>query len=299
MGESGNHFIIDQAAVVKDTLSTTVESAMPPAILSEGAPPEVVSQGTFGAVKPVASSTEVICGAGVAARFGLVRQLNSNIVPFERGAENRWPIASITKLMTAVVASEQEELLAKRITFVEDMTKAEGGAGGFKAGEVMSGADILKGMLLISSNDAAEALAQTYGRDVFVRAMNDKADELRMLDTNFVDPSGLSPRNQSTVSDLYKLMSYLYNTHPELLRITRTRKASITELQTKRKRTIININEFAGQAGFIGGKTGYITEAEGNGNLVTLFTNNNQPFVFVVLGSPDRFGETRTLLKCI
>ena len=297
MGTGGNHFIVDQSAVVKDTITATAESAMPPIVLSEGASPEIVSSGSIGAVESNASSTGV-CGGGIGARFSLVRQLNSSVVPFERGAEHRWPIASITKLMTAIVASEQG-VLPKQITFVDAMTAAEGDAGGFKTGDVMTGSDIVKGMLLISSNDAAEALAQSYGRDAFIRAMNDKASELRMLDTTFADPSGLSPRNQSTAADLYKLMSYLHDAHPELLQITRTRKVTVTELQTKRKRTIANIDAFAGQANFIGGKTGYITEAEGNGNLVTLFTKNDQPFVIVVLGSPDRFGETRTLLKCI
>ncbi len=297
MGEDGNHYLVDQTAVVKDSISNGKAVALQPVVLTEGAAPELVSQPTFGDVSNDANN-EQGCGAGIGARFALVRYLYGDTTVFAQGAENRWPIASITKLMTAIVASEQG-MLEKNVAFTDAMTGAEGAAGGFKTGDVMTGADVLKGMLLASSNDAAEALAQTYGRDQFIKLMNDKAKELRMLDTNYADPSGLSPQNQSTANDLYKLMGYLYETHPEILQITRQRSGTVTVVNTKTKRKIANIDSFAGQTNFIGGKTGYITEAEGNGNLVTLFTHNNQPFVIVVLGSPDRIGETKKLLTCI
>ncbi|KKU37147.1 MAG: Peptidase S11 D-alanyl-D-alanine carboxypeptidase 1 [Candidatus Wolfebacteria bacterium GW2011_GWE1_48_7] len=295
MEDEGNHYAVDQTAVVKNT----IEAVLQPALITEGSAPEIVSYPVLADLEPVSSSTTPeTCTSRVETRFGLVRQLNGDTTVFERGIENRWPIASITKLMTAIVATEHNAL-ASNITFTESILKAEGTAGGFATGEVVNGADVLKGMLLVSSNDAAEAIAQTYGRDAFIRIMNEKAKELRMLDTKYVDPSGLSPQNQSTASDLYKLMGYLYDEHPELLQITRQRSASISIAGVKAKRKLSNINIFAGQANFIGGKTGYITEAEGNGNLLTLFTYNNQPFVIVVLGSPDRFGETKSLLTCI
>lgn len=297
MGEAGARYDVDQTAVVKDSLSEAKE-IMQPIVLTEGSAPEVVSYPALGPLEPIASTTDQTCGSGIGSRFGLVRYLNSNGTPFERGPENRWPIASITKLMTAIVASEHG-LLDREITFTDAMTAVEGSAGEFKTGEVVRGDDVLAGMLLVSSNDAAEAFAQTYGRDAFMRLMNDKARSLRMFDTKYVDPSGLSPQNQSTANDLYRLMGYLYETHPELLQVSRQRSATISLINTGTKRKLANINTFAGQANFIGGKTGYIVEAEGNGNLLTLFTHNNQPFVIVVLGSPDRFGETKSLLKCI
>lgn len=305
MGDEGNHYIVDQTAVVKDSLSD-VGLAWSPIIITEGGVSEVVSHATFAPVNAVASSTSNACGYGVGAREGLVSFLNSDSATFKRKVDGRWPIASITKLMTAIVATDLE-LSKKNIELTEDMLAVEGSAGNFKTGELMSGADLLEGMLLSSSNDAAEAFAQSYDREVFIRRMNAKAQELRMTNTHFVDPSGLSPMNQSTPNDLYKLAGHLYTTYPELLKITRQQKATIVDLTTNRKRTIININEFVGQTltarsggvSFVGGKTGYITEAEGNGNLLTIFTYNKQPFVIVVLGSPDRFEETRTLLTCI
>lgn len=297
LGQERVHYISGQTATVVDAVSATADIVRPQIVGGDSA--DIVAQPVLPAtLSNATSSGDQTCGSFIGARLGLVRYLNSDVTPFERNPDGRWPIASITKLMTAIVASEQG-LLTKNITFTDAMIAAEGNAGNFKAGDTMTGSDIMKGMLLASSNDAAEALSQTYGSDAFIALMNDKAKALRMMDTTYFDPSGLSARNQSTSDDLYKLMSYLQSEHPELLAITRQKKITVTELNTKRKRAIANIDVFAGQANFIGGKTGYITEAEGNGNLVTLFTHNSQPLMIVVLGSPDRFGETRKLLKCI
>ncbi|OGM94263.1 hypothetical protein A2524_01150 [Candidatus Wolfebacteria bacterium RIFOXYD12_FULL_48_21] len=295
MGEEGNHYIVDQTAVVKDSISDA-GSNWSPIIVTEGVAPELAAQGAF--VSPVAADIDQPCGAGVGMREGLMSYLNSDEVLFERKTDGRWPIASITKLMTAIVATELG--MAKQdFTLTDAMVKTEGDAGGFKMGELFTGYDLLAAMLLSSSNDAAEAFAQSYGRDAFIRRMNVKAQELRMLSTHYVDPSGLSPLNQSTPSDLYKLAGYLHATHPDILKVSRQRKATIVDLNTNRKRIVTTINEFAGQATFLGGKTGYIVEAEGNGNLLSVFMHNGQPFTLIVLGSPDRFGETKTLLKCI
>ncbi|HBI25603.1 MAG: D-alanyl-D-alanine carboxypeptidase [Candidatus Wolfebacteria bacterium GW2011_GWC2_39_22] len=306
MGEEGNQYTVDQTAIVKDSFSDTVPE-WSPIIITEGSVSEVVSQPAFATGGVAATSSEKqACGFGVSAREGLVSYLNTDTTLFDRKTEGRWPIASITKLMTAIVATELE-MEKQTIEITEAMRATEGEAGNFKTGERVSGTDLLVSMLLVSSNDAAEAFAQTYGRDAFVRRMNTKAQELRMHNTHYTDPSGLSPMNQSTPNDLYTLAGYLYTAHPDLLKITQQKKATITDLATNRKRVLATINEFAGQAlfansgrvTFVGGKTGYIAEAEGNGNLLTVFTYNKQPFVIVVLGSPDRFGETRTLLKCI
>lgn len=298
IGQERVHYISEQTAIVKDAVSQTGDMVRLDVVGGDSA--DVVARPVIDAtiLNSATSTDDQTCGSRIGAKLGLVRYLNSDMTLFERNQDGRWPIASITKLMTAIVASEQG-LLAKNITFTDAIIATDGNAGGFKTGETMSGSDILKGMLLASSNDAAEALAQAYGRDGFLKLMNDKAQSLRMMDTTYLDPTGLSARNQSTPDDLYKLMGYLESEHPEILAITRQKKVVVTDLNTKRKRTIANIDEFAGQANFLGGKTGYITEAEGNGNLITLFTHNSQPFMIVVLGSPDRFGETRALLKCI
>ena len=305
MGEGESHYSIDQTATVQQSFAQA-GSDWSPIIVTEGAASAAIANDALGGATSTSSAATQHCGVGIGAREGLVRYLHSSVTPFERKTDGRWPIASITKLMTALVATDLG-MMDKPITLTDAMIATEGDAGKFTAGEVMSGKDVLKGMLLTSSNDAAEAFAQTYGRDAFIRRMNAKAQELRMFDTHYVDPSGLSPMNQSTSEDLYRLADYLYTNHREILDTSRLKTATLVDLHTHHKRTIATINAFAGKtlsatsgrAIFIGGKTGYITEAEGNGNLLSIFTLNNQPFVTIVLGSPDRFGETASLLSCI
>lgn len=307
MGDDGSQRSVIQTAVVKDSFSKT-ELAWSPVIITETVPsPEVTAQGMLmTTASSSALNSEHSCGSGVRAREGLMGYLNSDITLFNRKTDGRWPIASITKLMTAIVATEAG-MLERTITMTEDMVATEGDAGNFKVGELVSGSDLLESMLLVSSNDAAEAFAQSYGRDAFIRLMNEKAQKLRMFNTHYVDPSGLSPMNQSTPNDLYALAGHLYEIHPAILGISRMNKTTVVDLKTNRKRTLSTINEFAAQRlvggsariAFVGGKTGYIEEAEGNGNLFSIFTHDGQPFVIVVLGSPDRFGETKLLLTCI
>lgn len=236
------------------------------------------------------------CDLNVSAQLGLVRPFGQNYSLVEFNANNHWPIASITKLMTAMVVYENMNL-EKDITFTSSSASVEGVTGDFKVGETFKTSDLISAMLIFSSNRAAEALAQDFGRDKFIDLMNKKAKELSMMDTNFYDPTGLSMNNQSTPNDIFKLASHIYNVHPEILKITRQTKTYITEINLRKRRAIININEFAGTANFIGGKTGFIEESKGN--LVSIFNIDNQPIITVVLGSQDRFGETKKLLQCV
>ena len=110
-------------------------------------------------------------------------------------------------------------------------------------------------------------------------AMNLKASELQMRSTRFFDPSGLSPLNQSTLENLEKLISYIYNRHPKIFSITSEKEG--------------NIHPFSNQENFIGGKTGFIDEA--NGNLISLFNYQGRPLLIIVLGSEDRYLDTLAL----
>ena len=242
--------------------------------------------------------TNIHCGEDVSlsARLALVRFLNDNNRIYELNVNSHWPLASITKLVTALVAEENFDL-KKTVTITDQMVLAEGEAGGFKTGEVFRAEDLIKAMLMLSSNDAAEALAQDFSRDEFIGLMNKKVAELGLGETMFFDPTGLSPKNQSTPNDIFKIVSYIYENRPDILKITTYKADYITDLNSKKKRKILNINEFAGQSDFIGGKTGFIDEAQGN--LVSVFSVKKEPVTIVVLGSQDRFGETKKLLQCV
>lgn len=252
--------------------------------------------------------TNIRCGGDfeIYSRLALIRFLNDNNKIYELNVDSQWPLASITKLMTAIVASEHLGA-DKIITITDEMILAEGDSGNFKAGEKFMVSDLIKAMLMLSSNDAAEALARDFSYDNFMSFMNDKAKDLNMNSTKFFDPNGLSARNQSTPNDISKLVSYLYESRQDILKITATKSDYIVEQNTKIKKWISSNNEFAGQSDFIGGKTGFIDEAQGN--LVSVFNYSSlggsayggkkEPVAIIVLGSQDRFGDTRKLLQCL
>lgn len=237
----------------------------------------------------------------------LVKELGSQENIFSYRPRARWPIASITKLMTAVVALDE---LAPNtlITISQEAVDTEGEAGLLKVGEKYSVTDLIKAMLLVSSNDSAVALAQAYEKKelgaekyeqalsktaLFVSKMQDRARILGMEETYFGDPSGLSMVNQSVVGDLAVLLNHIQTTYPTILEIARQKQVSILDQKRMARRTLISINQFAGQKDFLGGKTGFTDEA--GQNLVSIFSYNGKKYVIAVLGTEDRFGETTKL----
>ncbi|HEY4496763.1 MAG TPA: serine hydrolase [Candidatus Paceibacterota bacterium] len=212
-------------------------------------------------------------------------------------SDKKWPIASITKLMTALVASDLIER-EKSIYITAGALSVEGGPGGFSEGESFLMKDLFKPLLVASSNVAAEAMASHYGRERFVAAMNRYAGRLDMNDTLFIDPTGLSINNQSTVADLEKLVSFIYKTKPEIFDITRKKNIIISDARTGKTLQFVNTNLFASLPNFIGGKTGTIPEAVGN--LISMFSIealDSQGIVIILLGSENRFIETQKILN--
>jgi len=226
------------------------------------------------------------------AESALMGDILSREIIFSHKGARRWPIASITKLMTANLAS-RDLSMHRSVAIADTDLRPSDTSNGLIAGEVYSVSDLLTAMLVRSSNQAAEALARTYGRDSFLAEMNKEALALGMNQTYFDDPSGLSPSNQSTSEDLLKLAAKIYLTNPEIFRITQKPSAVITELNTNFSKLIENTNLFAGRNDFLGGKTGFTDEA--NGNLLSVFFYRERPVFIVVLGSSDRFGETEKL----
>lgn len=219
----------------------------------------------------------------------------------------RWPLASISKLMASVVALET--LGASTIVTVsQEAVDTEGEAGALKAGDRYTIIDLVRAMLVVSSNDAAIAAAQAYDKKqlgaeayeqalnktaLFTAAMQEKARSLGMQQTYYGDPSGLSVVNQSVIADLELLMNYISAQHPELLEITRKKEGSILERRSMTRCTLANINEFAGRSDFVGGKTGRTDEA--SGNLLSIFSYEGKRYLIIVLGTEHRFDETRKL----
>ena len=124
------------------------------------------------------------------------------------------PIASITKLMTGVIVSEAQLPLDESITITQDDVDTEKGSSSrLKVGTVLSRGELLHLALMSSENRAAHALGRTYpgGMRAFVALMNNKAAQLGMSDTRYVEPTGLSSQNQSSAKDLATLVAVAYN----------------------------------------------------------------------------------------
>lgn len=206
----------------------------------------------------------------------------------------RWPAASLTKLITAVIAlrvlDANQSTTLMSADFVSNNSNII-----MSAGERYKVTDLLHVMLLASSNEAAEALARTYGRPQFMAKMNGLAREWGLSNTYFDDPTGLSATNESTADDLKTLATHIYHEYPQIFEITRQDSYVVTELNSGSKKTVKSINNFAGQANFLGGKTGYTDEA--SGNLLSIFSYEHRPLIIIVLGTDDRFGQTENLLS--
>jgi len=291
---------VSALATVKNTLelNSNEENNENP-IVDQTFVSEISSTGDFSETptSTLKFSSEGICSeVEFTSRALLVEYLNQNIQVAEINSTRRWPIASITKLITAIAATENIDPNLP-ITLTDKNLKAEGDTGKFKSSETFKAQDLIKAMLLLSSNDAALALSGSYGQDKFLALMRDKIKDIGMKETNIFEPTGISAKNQSTPRDIIKMMRYLYNYHPEILKITRTPKDTAYEIKTRTRQVFTNINIFAGQSNFIGGKTGFIEDS--GENLVSLFNVRGQPVVIVVLGSEDRFKETEQILECI
>jgi len=230
----------------------------------------------------------------VSAPIYLVADLDKKESIVEHGAVKRWPLASITKLMTAAIALEEineDEV----ITVSEDAWRTEGTAGNFLPGEVFGIHDLVRVLIVASSNDAGITIAEFLGPERLRALMNSKAHVLGMRETYFEEATGLSVLNQSTAKDLVLLVKYIREKYPEIFSYSQLAEVSILELRSGESRMVKNINLFAGSQDFLGGKTGYINES--GGNLISLFSRSGVTLVTVVLGSDDRFLETRKLLQ--
>lgn len=254
--------------------------------VKQQSPDEIITEGKLEAtsfyaapkITSLAYINEVVLPPNVTAAAVLVKYLSSPLPLLEYNPDQQWPIASLTKLMTAAVALENFSA-DEKIAVSESAVATEGNAGNLIIGRIYSLPDLLGHLLKVSSNDAAVALAEHLGEKKFLDAMNEKAAELKMRSTRFFDPSGLSSLNQSTLENLEKLVSYIYYRHPEIFSITREKEG--------------NIHPFAGYENFLGGKTGFIDEA--NGNLISLFNHQGRTLLIIVLGSEDRHLDTLSL----
>ncbi len=222
------------------------------------------------------------------------------IILSEKKADEVIAIASLTKLMTAIIVLENYNL-DDLIQISASAIATYGDAGNLQIGEIMTIRDLLYITLIESSNDGAEALAEKMGVSTFVYKMNEKATSLGMNNTWFINPSGLDEENLynfSTVNDLKKMVVYILENHSLIAEILSLPEKELTS-HSGISRTIRNTNVLLEESdAYLWGKTGYTNRA--NGCLILILNNfsinNNQGYVInIIAGADDKFSEARKL----
>lgn len=186
-----------------------------------------------------------------------VYDLKDNRVLFEKNSLVVRPIASLTKLMTAVVA--KEFIPENGVIYVSpNAFKTLGAWAGIREGERFTRNDALRPLLLNSDNDIAVAFTEYPMTPNFITHMNSKAREIGMYSTTFVEGSGLDSRNVSTVRDYAKLLAYVRINHPDLFNISREATYS-TKSISGHPYTFKNNSGLINHPERVGGKSGYIS----------------------------------------
>lgn len=218
----------------------------------------------------------------VSALSYLVADLETGKVFISQNLNQRLPIASVTKLMTAIVADETLGLDTET-TVTSTAINTYGTQGELRKGERYSVNEIFYPLLMESSNDAAEALALTKDRPTFIFDMNKKAQSIGLFNTTYEDASGLSPQNISTATDLFKLTQYISKYRKYIFEITTEKKKELS------KKVWFSNSRFRSDGDYIGGKNGYTDEALKT--QVALFSEDfgeeKRTVVYVILRSTD------------
>ena len=234
------------------------------------------------------------------AKSGLVYDTRSGRFLFAKNPRLKLPVASLTKILSAVVVLEN--LDTKDIIVVpKEALRVDDEKQSLYLNEEITVENLLKLMLIESSNDAAYALAyyaNTKGIN-FVEKMNEKAQLLSMNDSNFLDPAGLNDDAYSTAEDLVKLVKYSFK-YDLIWEILTEKSIVVRSTDGKIEHRAENTDQLLGVIPDIfGGKTGYTDNALGCMILVVDIPDKNDKLISIVLGSRSRFDDTKKLIDWV
>lgn len=216
---------------------------------------------------------------------------------FSKNSDTSLPIASLTKLMSAIVVLDHpiSYNFTDTMTLSKNADRRDAVQNDVKAGDTLTIEEYFQIMLIESSNKAASAFAERVGEQRFVDLMNQKAKDIGLQNTSFVEPTGLSDGNVSTARDLARLAEYILKNYPKIVDTSRIEQIALPNFGT-----ISNTNQLLGEVPqIIGGKTGFTTDAKG---CLLLEINNpqaNDYLIYVILGSDDRFSEMKNIINWI
>jgi serine-type D-Ala-D-Ala endopeptidase (penicillin-binding protein 7) len=240
----------------------------------------------------------------LASSKALIVNQNTGETLYAKSTNVPTPIASVSKLMTAMVVLDQHLPMDEMIAVSDgDIDTLKGTSSRLRVGTTLSRRDMLQLALMSSENRAASALARTssQGMAAFVTAMNAKAAELGMAHTHFSDPTGLNSENVSTAEDLVRMVKAAYQ-YPEIRAITTTPEYEVALNDNRRPVEFHNTNILVRNGDWLIGlsKTGYISEA--GRCLVMQAQIADQPLIIVLLdswGKYTRIGDAQRIKKWI
>jgi serine-type D-Ala-D-Ala endopeptidase (penicillin-binding protein 7) len=230
-------------------------------------------------------------GVALRSTVAYVVDQNTSEPVFDKNSRAVVPIASITKLMTAMVVLDSKEPMTEQIEVTDEDRDYEKNTGSrLSVGSVLSREDMLHIALMASENRAAAALSRYYpgGRPAFMAAMNAKAKQLGMVDTHFENPTGLTSQNVSTARDLVKMVNAAYQ-YPMIRHFSTDRSYEV--YTGKRTLAYNSTNALVRNPSWDIGlqKTGFINEA--GECLVMQATIDNRPMIMVLLDSAGKYSR--------
>lgn len=241
----------------------------------------------------------------------LLGDLETGEILYKHNIDEQLALASISKLMTYLVM--MDAVAGGQISLDDDVlisghaAATEGSKFGLLSGETVKLSLLVKGMLVVSGNDCATAIAEHVGKTEsnFVKMMNEKASELGLLSASFVNPNGLpindeeTGQNHMSVSDIYKLSRHILTKYPEILEVTKLKELVVPERNFNKEATNPALSVVEGVDGL---KTGY-TDKAGICLVSTMpVTGKEQDFrlIGIIMGAQtheDRLNKTKELLE--
>jgi serine-type D-Ala-D-Ala carboxypeptidase (penicillin-binding protein 5/6) len=225
-----------------------------------------------------------------------ITDLNTGVVLYEKNANIRYKPASLTKIMTALVAMDYFD--EDSVLSVKNGQNSNGNTVNLRKGDKLIANDLLYALLVPSGNDAAVTFAENYpgGYQAFISRMNSKVTEMGLQNTHFSNVSGVESLNHYTSAYDITMLAIKALARPQFSSIVSTQKITLKSLKGNIY-PLETTNILLGKPGIFGVKTGWTPEA--GECLVILAEKDNHPVIISLLGSKDRFGEAQTLFNWV
>jgi len=233
----------------------------------------------------------------VSAKSAILMNADDGRILYAKDENERRPMASTTKIMTALITLETAAVNNKVVTITDKMVRVEGSSMGLRPGDKLSLRALAEGMLLVSGNDAANsaAIAISGSDQAFAVLMNKRAKELNMTNTHFVTPSGLDDENHYTTAKDLAILAAAAMHNPDFAEIASQKVMAVQFVNPDQTRRLKNHNKLLSMYdGCVGVKTGF-TKKSGR-CLVSSAQRNGVSLIAVTLNDPDDWKDHQKLL---